>query len=120
MSIATEIQRLQTAKSNLKTGLNDILPQEHQITTETLDDYADFLQYIDTGGGGYSVESVDNGDGTQTLVILGEDEATTQNNINTYKYLDLINGITVEDEEYAKAENYLQTVYAKIMGVRNE
>lgn len=49
MSIASEITRLQTAKSDLKTSINAKTDAQHQITTETLDDYADFVDSISTG-----------------------------------------------------------------------
>ena len=49
MSIASEIERLQTAKSDLKTSINTKTDAQHQITTETLDDYADFVDSISTG-----------------------------------------------------------------------
>ena len=51
MSIASEITRLQTAKSELKTSINAKTDAQHQITTETLDDYSDFVDSIQTGGG---------------------------------------------------------------------
>lgn len=49
MSIASEITRLQTAKSDLKTAIEDkgvTVP-----TAATLDDYADLVDAIQTGGG---------------------------------------------------------------------
>lgn len=52
MSIATEITRLQNAKEDLKTAINAKTDSSHQITTETIDDYADFVDSIQTGGGG--------------------------------------------------------------------
>ena len=52
MSIATEITRLQNAKSALKTSLNAKNDGSHQITNETLDNYSNFVDSIETGGGG--------------------------------------------------------------------
>lgn len=52
MSIATEITRLQNAKDDLKTSINAKTDSSHQITNETIDDYADFVDSIETGGGG--------------------------------------------------------------------
>lgn len=49
MSITNEIERLQTAKSDLKTSINAKTDAQHQITTETIDDYADFVDSISTG-----------------------------------------------------------------------
>ena len=50
MSIASEITRLQSAKSTLKTKLNAKNDAQHQITNETIDDYGDFVDSIQTGG----------------------------------------------------------------------
>ena len=52
MSIASEISRVQSAKADLKTAINAKTDAQHQITTETLDDYAGFVDSIQTGGGG--------------------------------------------------------------------
>lgn len=50
MSIASEITRLQGAKASLKSSINAKNDNEHQITTETLEDYADFVDTISGGG----------------------------------------------------------------------
>lgn len=50
MSIASEITRLQNAKANLKTAINTKTDAQHKITTETIDDYADFVDSISSGG----------------------------------------------------------------------
>ena len=50
MSIATEITRLQNAKASLKTSINAKTDSEHQIADETLEDYASFVDSIQTGG----------------------------------------------------------------------
>lgn len=52
MSIASEITRLQNAKADLKTSINAKTDSSHQITNETIDEYADFVDSIQTGGGG--------------------------------------------------------------------
>ena len=49
MSIATEIERIQTAKETLKTKLNAKNDSEHQITNELISDYGNFVDSI-TGG----------------------------------------------------------------------
>lgn len=89
--------------------------------------FSDEIASIETGGiEGYNVESVDNGDGTQTLVITGEDEIVTGINLQTYKFQDLANvenngGIIATDQEYEDAEVYLQTLYGLILnGGANE
>lgn len=60
MSIKEQIERIKNAKTNLKTGLNAILPSEHQISdSEKLDTYADHLEHIETGTGGGGGENID-------------------------------------------------------------
>lgn len=49
MSIANEISRIQSAKNTLKTKLNNKNDLQHQISTETLDEYGDFVDSIPTG-----------------------------------------------------------------------
>lgn len=51
MSVASEITRLQTAKSDLKASINAKTDAQHQITNETIDEYADFVDSISSGGG---------------------------------------------------------------------
>lgn len=61
MSIASEITRLQNAKSALKTSINAKTDSSHQIDDETLDEYSDFVDSIQTGGGGADIsEYLDN------------------------------------------------------------
>lgn len=75
---------------------------------------------------GYNVESIDNGDGTQTLVITEGDDFVSSMNIQNYKLQDLSKaivsgGAVATDEEYANAEEYLQGVYSLILnGGSNE
>ena len=61
MSIASELSRIQSAKSALKTSINAKTDSQHQITNETIDNYSSFVDSI-TGGGGtggvYEVNSV--------------------------------------------------------------
>lgn len=52
MSIASEITRLQNAKAALKTSINAKTDSSHQIDDETLDEFSDFVDSIQTGGGG--------------------------------------------------------------------
>ena len=54
MSVASEITRIQNAKASLKTSINAKTDAQHQINNETIDDYADFVDSIQTGGGGSS------------------------------------------------------------------
>lgn len=49
MSIATEIERIQTAKETLKTKLNAKNDNEHQITNELISDYGNFVDSITSG-----------------------------------------------------------------------
>lgn len=58
MSIASEITRLQNAKSALKTSINAKTDSSHQIDDETLDEYSDFVDSIQTGGGGGSMNQL--------------------------------------------------------------
>ena len=71
MSVASEITRLQNAKSALKTSINAKTDNEHQIDDETLDNYAEFVDSIQTGGStptiGYVVNSFNN-DGYPTEI----------------------------------------------------
>ena len=46
MSVATEIERIQTAKETLKTKLNAKNDSEHQITNELISDYGTFVDSI--------------------------------------------------------------------------
>ena len=50
MSISSQITRLQNAKSDLKTSINAKLDGT-AITNETIDNYASFVDQIQTGGG---------------------------------------------------------------------
>lgn len=59
MSISSEITRLQTAKSNLKSGLNEILPDGHKIANETIDQYPAFLEHVETGSGSGGTTTID-------------------------------------------------------------
>lgn len=62
MSIASEITRLQSAKSALKTAINAKTDAQHQIGNETISDYASFVDTIQTGGssaGEFKVKTVD-------------------------------------------------------------
>ena len=60
MSIIEEYNRIKNAKSNLKAGLNAILPSEHKISDdEKIDTYANHLEHIETGSGGGGGENID-------------------------------------------------------------
>lgn len=49
MSVASEITRIQGAKADLKTAINAKTDSQHQITTETIDNYATFVNSISGG-----------------------------------------------------------------------
>ena len=51
MSVASEITRLQNAKASLKSSINAKNDAQHQIDDETLDEFSDFVDAIQTGGG---------------------------------------------------------------------
>lgn len=62
MSVASEIERLQNAKADLKTSINAKTDSSHQIDDEAIDEYADFVDSIQIGGGGVILKpSVDIG-----------------------------------------------------------
>ena len=65
MSVASEIQRISNAKASLKTSINAKTDQQHQITNETIDEYADFVDSITSGGGvdlsDYFLPTISNG-----------------------------------------------------------
>lgn len=50
MSIASQISRIQNAKASLKASINAKNDFSHQITNETIDNYAEFVDNIQTGG----------------------------------------------------------------------
>ena len=55
MSVATEIQRLQTAKANIKTAIEN---QGVTVGDGTLDTYADLISQISGGGGGSETPTI--------------------------------------------------------------
>ena len=50
MSVASELTRIKGAKNDLKASINAKTDSEHQITNETIDEYADFVDSITSGG----------------------------------------------------------------------
>lgn len=52
MSVANELTRIKGAKNDLKASINAKTDSEHQITNETIDEYADFVDSITGGGSG--------------------------------------------------------------------
>lgn len=58
MSIASEITRLQGAKSALKTAINAKTDAQHQITNETIEDYASFVNSISGGSPNLQSKSI--------------------------------------------------------------
>ncbi len=73
MSIKEQIQRIKNAKTNLKTGLNAILPSEHQISDyEKLDTYADHLEHIETGSGGGGTTNIEVSINGSSAIMVAE------------------------------------------------
>ena len=58
MSIASEITRLQNAKASLKTSINAKNDNQHQITNQTIDNYASFVDTISGGGANLQTKEV--------------------------------------------------------------
>lgn len=71
MSVASEITRLQNAKASLKTSINAKTNINNQITNETIDEYADFVDSITTGAvilpDGYTPVNYIKSSGTQYI-----------------------------------------------------
>ena len=94
MSIASEITRLQNAKSALKTAINAKTDSQHQIDDETLDDYAGFVDSI-TGGDGssmalYNVQQVINGNTCELWITdTGNNDSLLIGEINDGTYTSL-------------------------------
>ena len=83
MSVASEITRIQNAKADLKTSINAKTDSEHQITDETIDEYADFVNSITSGGSGLDWSAIGY-DGEPQSVIDGYNYAVQiKNNWNT-------------------------------------
>ncbi len=85
MSVASEITRLQNAKASLKTSINAKNDLQHQITTETLEDYASYVDDIQTGGAIQPTKSVTINTNTTTTINpdsgydgIGQVSVTTQ------------------------------------------
>ena len=98
MSIASEITRLQSAKSALKTAINSKNDSSHQIDDETLEDYAGFVDNISTGSsstlvtksvtanGTYNASN-DNADGySEVTVNVQPPQEAISKDVNFYDY----------------------------------
>lgn len=88
MSVASEITRLQGAKSDLKTSINAKLSGT-AITNETIDDYASFVDQIQTGGGGSEPTTLAELDTIinnfyQNNFLSGTNQPYTQNALTLY------------------------------------
>lgn len=78
MSIASQIQRILSGKSSLKSGLNEKLPDGHKIAdSEKLDEYASHLQYIETGSSGGGTTTIDVTINGSSAIICAELPNTT-------------------------------------------
>lgn len=77
MSVASEITRIQNAKGSLKTSINAKTDAQHQITNETIDNYAEFVDSITTGGGGLDWSALG----------FNETPQSIQNGYNYAKYI---------------------------------
>lgn len=77
MSIASEITRLQNAKSALKTSINAKTDSSHQIDNETLDEYSDFVDSIQTG----------DSTGSNVFIVTGTDNGGTYTIDKTFQEL---------------------------------
>lgn len=86
MSVASELTRIKNAKNDLKSSINAKTDAQHQITNETIDEYADF------------VDSISSGSGNNNNVLVDTDYAST------YSYskgiTSLITSIDVIDLKY--------------------
>lgn len=85
MSLNSEITRLQNAKSTLKTKLNARNDNQHQIDSETIDEYGDFVDSIPSGGRdwseiGYSSEPDIIADGINYAKQIMQNWDSTQTN----------------------------------------
>ena len=94
MSIASEITRLQGAKSALKTAINAKTDAQHQINNELLDDYATFVDSIQAGGGSSSKfkELVD---GSITTVTAEDLQGITSINASAFRGRINLTNITI-------------------------
>ena len=96
MSIASEITRLQTAKADLKTAIEG--KGVTVAASATLDDYADLVDAIETGGGG----GLDWADVTE--ITVGANNVTNTSDANayfsnyTYNYLVLTSAPTEQNQ----------------------
>lgn len=115
MSVANELTRIKGAKNDLKASINAKTDSEHQITNETIDEYADFVDSITSGGGGidwsaigysgtpqsiidgynYALQIKNNWDATQTSL------RNMFHNDNQLVYLPLIDTSNITDTRNA-------------------
>ena len=107
MSIASEITRIQNAKTALKTSINAKTDSQHKITNETIDDYSNFVDSITGGGehtGAYKVESVAEMNAITDMetgdYCIVEDASSLPNEYQEVEYLES-NGTQYIDTNYA-------------------
>jgi len=125
MSIATEISRLQSAKSSLKTSINAKL-SSGLIDDETIDEYADFVDNIQTGGGEASYKIITAELPNVTINLYNEsstllDTKTTDATLGGYVVFDIETSGTYTINAYNSGETLLwtNTVVITDIGIYN-
>lgn len=89
MSVSSEITRIKNAKASLKTSINSKTDSQHQITTETIDDYADFVDSIQTGGGQPNLQTK-----SVTITTNGNTVVTADSGYDGLDEVDIITNVS--------------------------
>lgn len=121
MSIASEITRLQTAKADLKTAIEG--KGVTVAASATLDDYADLVDSIETGGGGYTVDDLCDSDIPSGAVTINN--ATT---IGKYAFMGRtgitsVSSDTVETifmKAFSDCKNLLDVSFPNLVTLRHD
>lgn len=121
MSVASEITRIQNAKASLKTSINAKTDSEHQITDETIDEYADFVDSISSGGGAdlsdYFTTTI--GEGTSVKgafvdMIKNIPETTIVSGTSLYYAFNEYTGTTISLIDTSNVENMTYMFYKSV------